>query len=84
MTILRKAYDHGINYFDTAHIYTDSEEKLGLDLHDVRENIILSSKAMMKKIGDCLNCGRCKSICPYGLDTPALLKKNYEDYKTFL
>lgn len=38
----------------------------------------------MKKIEGCLNCGHCKSKCPYGLDTPELLKKNYEDYKTFL
>jgi len=38
----------------------------------------------MKKIENCLECGQCKSKCPYGLDTPALLKKNYEDYKTFL
>ena len=28
--ILRKAYDNGINYFDTANRYTDSEEKIGL------------------------------------------------------
>lgn len=42
------------------------------------------TQAKMKKIEDCLNCGKCKSKCPYGLDTPALLKKNYEDYKTFL
>lgn len=41
-------------------------------------------QAMMKKIEGCLNCGKCKSKCPYGLDTPALLRKNYEDYKTFL
>lgn len=38
----------------------------------------------MKKIENCLECGQCKSKCPYGLDTPALLKRNYEDYKTFL
>ena len=38
----------------------------------------------MKKIEDCINCGQCKAKCPYGLDTPNLLKKNYEDYKTFL
>ena len=43
-----------------------------------------ASRAMMKKIEDCVNCGKCKSMCPYGLDTPNLLKKNYEDYKTFL
>ena len=41
-------------------------------------------QAMMKQIDECLNCGKCKSKCPYGLDTPNLLRKNYEDYKTFL
>ncbi len=41
-------------------------------------------KAKMKKIEDCVNCGRCSSRCPYQLNTPLLLKKNYEDYKTFL
>ena len=41
-------------------------------------------QAKMKRIEDCINCGQCKSKCPYGLDTPNLLKKNYEDYKTFL
>ena len=44
--ILRKAYDGGIYYFDTARFYTDSEEKIGLALSDVRENIIVSSKTM--------------------------------------
>jgi len=41
-------------------------------------------QAKMKKIEDCLNCGQCKSKCPYELDTPALLAKNYEDYKQVL
>lgn len=35
----------------------------------------------MKLIEDCLHCGKCKGKCPYGLDTPTLLEKNYEDYK---
>lgn len=38
----------------------------------------------MKKIGNCLHCNQCKSKCPYGLDTPTLLAKNYEDYKKVL
>lgn len=41
-------------------------------------------QAEMKKIEDCLNCGQCRSKCPYELDTPALLKKNLEDYKKVL
>ena len=32
----------------------------------------------------CIHCGKCRSKCPYGLDTPELLRRNYEDYKTFL
>ena len=42
--LLRRAYESGINYFDTARAYTDSEAKLGLALSDVRENIIISTK----------------------------------------
>ena len=38
----------------------------------------------MKKIEDCLHCGHCKSMCPYGLDTPKLLEENYKDYKEVL
>ncbi len=38
----------------------------------------------MKNTENCLHCGQCKSKCPYGLDTPALLEKNYEDYKKVL
>ncbi len=37
-------------------------------------------QAKMKKIENCLHCGQCKAKCPYGLDTPALLEKNYQDY----
>ena len=45
-------------------------------------SIILSpaGRAKMEKIPSCVNCGRCKSKCPYGLDTPALLRRNYQDY----
>ena len=38
----------------------------------------------MKLIENCLHCGKCKGKCPYGLDTPTLLEKNYEDYKKVL
>lgn len=42
--ILRKAYDNGINFFDTARAYTDSEIKLGEALSDVRKDIIIATK----------------------------------------
>lgn len=42
------------------------------------------SQKMMMKIKECVNCGKCKSKCPYGLDTPELLRKNLEDYEKIL
>lgn len=44
--LLRKAYENGINFFDTARGYTDSEEKIGRSLSDVRNKIIIASKTM--------------------------------------
>jgi predicted aldo/keto reductase-like oxidoreductase len=41
-------------------------------------------QAEMEKIENCLNCGQCMSRCPYELNTPELLRKNLEDYRTFL
>lgn len=38
----------------------------------------------MKKIEDCKYCNHCVSKCPYGLNTPELLAKNYEDYRGVL
>lgn len=38
----------------------------------------------MMLIEQCLHCNQCKSKCPYGLDTPALLARNLEDYKNVL
>ena len=43
--ILRKAYDAGITFYDTANAYTDSEEKIGNALSDVRHNIIIATKS---------------------------------------
>ena len=43
--LLRTAYEGGINYFDTANAYTDSEKKIGLALSDVRDKIIISTKS---------------------------------------
>lgn len=45
--LVRKAYDSGVNFFDTAHVYTDSEEKLGHAFAGgLREKVIIASKAM--------------------------------------
>ncbi len=41
-------------------------------------------QGLMGKIEDCVDCGVCKTRCPYGLDIPNLLRKNLEDYKEIL
>ena len=38
----------------------------------------------MMKIENCVDCGICKTRCPYELDIPNLLKKNLQDYKEIL
>ncbi|MBQ1547249.1 MAG: aldo/keto reductase [Lachnospiraceae bacterium] len=46
--ILRKAYEGGMTYFDTARAYSDSEEKIGLALSDVRDKIFIATKSGAK------------------------------------
>lgn len=43
--LVRRACDAGINYFDTANAYTDSEEKLGEALRGIRQNVVISTKS---------------------------------------
>lgn len=43
--LLQKAYNGGINFFDTARAYSDSEEKIGLALSHVRKDIIIATKS---------------------------------------
>jgi aryl-alcohol dehydrogenase-like predicted oxidoreductase len=37
----------------------------------------------MERIEECTECGHCRANCPYGLDTPALLRRNLEEYRAF-
>ncbi len=46
--LLCKAYDAGVRFFDTARFYTDSEEKIGYALSDVREHIYIATKTAAK------------------------------------
>ena len=44
--LLRKAADGGMNYFDTARAYSDSEEKLGYAFAGMREQVVIATKTM--------------------------------------
>ena len=42
--LLRKAVDGGINYFDTARAYSDSEEKMGSAFAGIRDKVVIATK----------------------------------------
>jgi len=42
--IIRRAYELGVNYFDTSPVYGPSEDYYGEALQDIRQNIFLASK----------------------------------------
>ena len=44
--LLRKAVDGGMNYFDTARAYSDSEEKLGYAFAGIRDKVVIATKTM--------------------------------------
>ena len=78
--LIRKAYENGINYFDTANAYTDSEEKLGEALKGVRENVIISTKSggsdkktVMQHIENSLKMLRTDYIDLFQFHNPATL-----------
>ena len=50
--LLKMAYNAGINFFDTARFYTDSETKIGEALRDVRENIHIATKTAAQNSDD--------------------------------
>lgn len=45
INIIRRAYDLGVNYFDTSPEYDDSELSYGLALEDIRDNVYLATKS---------------------------------------
>jgi len=65
-------------------IYTCARMSLMIRRSPSQNWMTPDAQRMMGKIEDCRHCGACKSRCPYGLDTPELLRKNYEDYKEIL
>jgi predicted aldo/keto reductase-like oxidoreductase len=84
--VVRYAYEKGINYFDTARAYGDSEEKIGSALRDVRDNVILATKthqrtrenaarAGLKQSLKNLQTDRIDIVQLHGIDSEDILKK---------
>ena len=46
--VLKRAFDRGITLYDTAHLYKDSQEKIGQALHSVRDQVVLATKTMKR------------------------------------
>lgn len=46
--MLRRAVEGGINFFDTARAYSNSEEKMGPVLSKVRDQVVIATKAMAR------------------------------------
>lgn len=46
--LVRRAFDAGVTFFDTARAYSDSEHKVSLALGDVRERVVLATKTAAK------------------------------------
>ena len=74
VSLLKKAFDRGFTFFDTARAYSDSEEKLGKAFSGIRNEVIIATKTHATTRAE---------VIPYGLDTPELLKENLKDYREF-
>lgn len=53
--IVRKAYDSGINFFDTSRKTPESEKLLGDALYDIRQNVFLSTTTAAKTSSEIKN-----------------------------
>ncbi len=53
--VVQRAFELGINYFDTAKLDGDSEEKIGEALKDVREECVLATKTASRTKSESLD-----------------------------
>lgn len=66
-----------------AGIEIESCNRMYLFLRRAPYSVYLTEEfnAKMHQVEECLNCGQCKTRCPYGLDIPKLLKRNLADFE---
>lgn len=48
VNVLRRAHDQGITIYDTANMYLDSEEKIGMAFRGLRDKVIIASKSIRR------------------------------------
>lgn len=48
VSLVRRAYEGGMTFFDTARSYTTSEARVGLALADVRDKVTIATKTMSR------------------------------------
>ena len=80
--LVRKAYDAGFTFFDTARVYSDSEEKLGEAFDGMRDKIFIASKTqaqngedMKKDLETTLKNLRCDYLDLYQFHNPSFCPK---------
>lgn len=83
--VVRRAVELGVNYFDTARGYGDSEEKLGSALEDLRDKCVIASKTgsktkrealqEVKKSLQALKTDRIDILQLHGIDDSKTLQK---------
>jgi len=49
--MVRYCFDRGVNFFDTANMYMDSEGKIGQALEGVRDRVIIATKTLERSRG---------------------------------
>lgn len=84
--VVRHAYEKGINYFDTARAYGDSEDKIGAALKDVRDDVVIATKTHQRTKEEAARAGlkqslrnlqtdRIDIVQLHGIDSEEMLEK---------
>ena len=92
--LVRKAYESGINFFDTSRKTPESEKLLGDALYDIRRNVFLSTTTASKTVSEITNdleqslmTLHCDTVDLYQMETEVFLPvSGGEDkiYDTFI